>query len=205
MSSTINRVHLDTNIRFLHLVMMLSFLGAYLTGDSEKWHQWHMLFGYTLAIALVLRLMWQFLAPTLAVSQPFGLRKRRIMAKNLLQLAWKKGQDLSLSKVPLQLTSATLFQFSIVLIFMLLPMTVTLGYFTENTHSHSLKEIHELFANLFLLTVLIHLASLLLNSLLLKQFLAKKMLWTRENSLITWNVTVLMLSGFIAFWSWYLT
>ena len=32
----------DLMIRFLHVVMLLSFTGAYLTGDAEEWHQLHM-------------------------------------------------------------------------------------------------------------------------------------------------------------------
>lgn len=205
MTMTTNKEHLDTSIRFLHLVIMSSFLGAYLTGDSESWHQWHMMFGYTLAIALGLRLIWQFIAPTVRVSQPFGIRKRTIMAKNLLQLFRNKTQEFLFSKTRLQLSIAAIFQLSIVLLFIVLPTTVTLGYFTENTHSHTLKEIHELFANLFLAIVLVHLAALLFNSLLMRQFLAKKMLWSQGNSLMAWIVTLLMLAGFIGFWNWYLS
>ena len=36
----------DLMIRFLHIVIILSFTGAYLTGDAEEWHQVHMAFGY---------------------------------------------------------------------------------------------------------------------------------------------------------------
>ncbi|WP_228146582.1 hypothetical protein [Acinetobacter sp. ANC 3903] len=50
----------------------------------------------------------------------------------------------------------------------MLPLTVLAGFFTDSTHSHSLKEVHELFANLFLASVLLHLAALTLNSVLLK-------------------------------------
>ena len=31
----------DLLIRFLHIVIILSFTGAYLTGDAEEWHQVH--------------------------------------------------------------------------------------------------------------------------------------------------------------------
>lgn len=44
----------DLMIRFLHMVMLLSFTGAYLTGDVEEWHQLHMAFGYTLGISLAI-------------------------------------------------------------------------------------------------------------------------------------------------------
>lgn len=40
----------DLLIRFLHIIIILSFTGAYLTGDAEEWHQVHMAFGYTLPV-----------------------------------------------------------------------------------------------------------------------------------------------------------
>ncbi|WP_228202323.1 hypothetical protein [Acinetobacter baumannii] len=58
-----------------------------------------------------------------------------------------------------------------------MPLTVLAGFLTDYTHSHSLKEVHELFANLFLATVLLHLTALTLNSVLLKKWLAKRMFW----------------------------
>jgi len=78
----------DLLIRFLHIVIMLSFTGAYLTGDAEEWHQIHMAFGYTLGISLILRILWQFCAPRLAHTQPSGPSRRLQVIKPFVQRYW---------------------------------------------------------------------------------------------------------------------
>ena len=63
---------------------------------------------------------------------------------------------------------------------LLLPMTVILGYITETTGQHNIKEIHDLFANLFLGVVIVHLAAIVLNSLAIRQIIFQKMFWINE-------------------------
>lgn len=76
-------------IRFLHVVMLLSFTGAYLTGDAEEWHQLHMAFGYTLGISLALRIVWQVLS-MLNSTQPTGISKRLGMIQQFVKRDWKQ-------------------------------------------------------------------------------------------------------------------
>ncbi|WP_425915124.1 hypothetical protein [Acinetobacter sp. TSRC1-2] len=78
------------------------------------------------------------------------------------------------------------------------------GSLTDYTHSHSLKEVHELFANLFLVSVLLHLAALTLNSVPLKTWLAKRMFWSTEShSWFSLFALVISLGVFVTFWLWY--
>ena len=193
----------DLLIRFLHIVIILSFTGAYLTGDAEEWHHIHMAFGYTLGISLILRVVWQFFAPRLAHTQPSGLSRRLNVIKPFVKRYGTQPQQW-LSPAFLKAASSSLFQLSILGIFCLLPLTVLAGFFTDYTHSHSLKEVHELFANLFLASVLWHLAALTLNSVLLKKWLAKRMFWGEDtHSWFTLFASVLSLGMLVAFWLWY--
>ena len=193
----------DLLIRFLHIVIILSFTGAYLTGDAEEWHHIHMAFGYTLGISLILRVVWQFFAPRLAHTQPSGLSRRLNVIKPFVKRYGTQPQQW-LSPAFLKAASSSLFQLSILGIFCLLPLTVLAGFFTDYTHSHSLKEVHELFANLFLASVLLHLAALTLNSVLLKKWLAKRMFWGEDtHSWFTLFASVLSLGMLVAFWLWY--
>lgn len=82
----------DLMIRFLHVVMLLSFTGAYLTGDAEEWHQLHMAFGYTLGISLALRIVWQVLS-MLNSTQPTGISKRLGMIQQFVKRDWKQPQQ----------------------------------------------------------------------------------------------------------------
>ena len=193
----------DLLIRFLHIVIILSFTGAYLTGDAEEWHHIHMAFGYTLGISLILRIVWQFFAPRLAHPQPSGPSRRLNVIKPFVKRYGAQPQQW-LSPAFLKAASSSLFQLSILGIFCLLPLTVLVGFFTDYTHSHSLKEVHELFANLFLASVLLHLAALTLNSVLLKKWLAKRMFWGEvPHSWFTLFASVLSLGMLVAFWLWY--
>jgi cytochrome b len=53
----------DAPIRVFHALFALSFTGAYLTGDSERWRLMHLTLGYTLAGLLVFRLLWGIFGP----------------------------------------------------------------------------------------------------------------------------------------------
>ena len=44
--------------RMLHWLMALSFTGAYITADGERWRLVHVTLGYTLAGLLVARVLW---------------------------------------------------------------------------------------------------------------------------------------------------
>lgn len=48
----------DAPTRVFHWLMVLSFAGAYLTAESERWRLVHVSLGYTLAGLVVFRLVW---------------------------------------------------------------------------------------------------------------------------------------------------
>ena len=99
------------------------------------------------------------------------------------------------------MTGSSVFQLSILGLLLSLPLTVLLGYFTETLHSHTLKEIHEFFANLFLAFVILHVVTLILNSVMLKQWLAKRMFCVDESiTVMTFTYVVLILVSVAYFW-----
>lgn len=54
----------DATTRMLHWLMALTFTGAYLTADGERWRPVHVTLGYTtLAGLVVARLLWGLLGP----------------------------------------------------------------------------------------------------------------------------------------------
>lgn len=48
----------DAPVRVFHWLLVLSFAGAYLTSESERWRLVHVTLGYTLAGLLAFRLVW---------------------------------------------------------------------------------------------------------------------------------------------------
>ena len=53
----------DAATRMLHWLMALSFTGAYITADGERWRLVHVTLGYTLAGLLVARVLWGLFGP----------------------------------------------------------------------------------------------------------------------------------------------
>lgn len=196
--------HIDILIRILHIIIMLAFVGAYFTGDKEDLHQVHMMFGYILLISITIRVIWHFLSPRVSNTTPFGIKKRGSMALTTIKRAISHTSSRSIfSKNSIQLISITLFQTSIVLIFLVIPIVVVLGYGTEHFYSHSLRNLHSLFANLFLALVLLHLSTLILNSIFAKRFQGWSMFkMSLEDSKITQYMALFIL-GLIGAFSFY--
>lgn len=168
--------HIDILIRVLHIIIMVVFVGAYFTGDNEDLHQVHMMFGYILLMSITTRVIWHFLSPRVSNTAPFGIKKRSSMAFNAIKKSFSQVSAISIfSKNSIQSISIGLFQLSIVFIFLLIPVVVALGYGTEH-FTYSLRDLHSFFANLFLAFVLLHLLTLILNSILAKRFQGWSML-----------------------------
>ncbi len=208
MSGTITRTinpKIDLVVRYVHLLILFSFTGAYLTGGEAAWHQIHMAFGYTLAFCVAVRVLWQIIAMAGYIpTKPILLQQRFSLFKQLLPHNKLSG-GYKISKATVQAASMALFQLSIFLIFILLPVTVIFGYFTDLTANHDLKEIHEVCANLFLITVLVHLSTLSLNSVLTKKWLAKRIFLGGDAQPFLAICFVLVLSCVVlSFWMWYL-
>ena len=53
----------DATTRMQHWLMALSFTGAYLSAESERWRLLHVTLGYTLAGLLVFRVLWGLFGP----------------------------------------------------------------------------------------------------------------------------------------------
>ena len=50
-------------MRLFHTIMAISFLGAYITAESERFRLLHMSLGYTLFALVIFRILWGILGP----------------------------------------------------------------------------------------------------------------------------------------------
>ena len=48
----------DAPVRVFHWLMVLSFAGAYLTAENERWRLVHVTLGYTMAGLVAFRIVW---------------------------------------------------------------------------------------------------------------------------------------------------
>ena len=189
-------------MRVLHWLLALSFLGAYLTADGERWRLVHVTLGYTMAGLLVARVLWGLFGPRPA---RLSLLWRRLQgAPAWLKAAasgrmdWRQGQNL--------LLAATV----ALLLFVIAPLTLSgLGVYQEWGGGDALEELHEFFGNGLLVLVLAHVGAVLTLSLLRRRNLVAPMVTGRTSGpgpdLVKRPFTVvatLLLTAVLGFWAW---
>jgi cytochrome b len=60
--ATLARIRVwDAPVRVFHALLVFSFMGAYLTAESEHWRLVHITLGYTVGGLVAFRLLWGFL------------------------------------------------------------------------------------------------------------------------------------------------
>lgn len=171
-----SRLVTDAPTRMFHWLFALSFVGAYLTAESEHWRLLHVTLGYSFAGLLVFRLLYGLLGPRQAGlgllwrklgAAPAWLRSLRAGAA----INWRQGQNLAMALAV------------VLMLALVVPLTLS-GYATYNDWGDVLggdwvEEAHELFGNAFLAVVLAHLGLIALLSVLRRQNQALPMLTGR--------------------------
>lgn len=165
----------DAPTRMFHWLFALSFVGAYLTAESEHWRLLHLTLGYSFGGLLVFRLLYGLLGPR---QVGLGLLWRKLGAapawlRSLPSGAvnWRQGQHLAMALAV------------VLMLALVVPLTLS-GYATDQGWGDALggdwlEETHEFFANAFLFVVGAHLGLIALLSLLRRQNLALPMLTGR--------------------------
>ena len=172
----------DAPTRMFHWLFALSFAGAYLTAESERWRALHVTLGYAFAGLMVFRLVYGLLGPRHArlsvLARKLGALRHWLGSLHptqgwqaLRSVNWRQGQLLGMA-------------LSIALMLLLvLPLTLS-GHATYNDWgdavglawaTDALEESHEWLANALLAVVGAHLGLLALMSVLRRQNLALPM------------------------------
>jgi len=125
-------------MRVFHSLMALSFTGAYLTAEIERFRLLHVSLGYTLFGLVIFRLIWGFLGPR--QSRLTGTWRKLTAIQNLRQL-----MNASMAATALLTLSIALF------------ITASGYVFYSEMAGEWMGEIHEFFGNFMLALVLVHL------------------------------------------------
>ena len=159
---------IDVPTRMFHWLFAMSFVGAYLTAEGERWRALHVTLGYALAGLLAFRVLYGLFGPRHAslgalmrklASAPAWLRAlRRGLAQDTASgfvqgvhnLPWRQGQNLAMALAVLAM------------LVLAVPLTLS-GYASYQDWGGSfagdaLEELHEFFGNAFLAVVLVHIA-----------------------------------------------
>ena len=191
----------DAPVRVFHWLLVLSFAGAFITAESERWRLLHVTLGYTAAGLVAFRLLWGLVGTRHARFASF-VRGPRAVAGYLRGLLSRDGTH------PVGHNPAGGWA-----IVGLLAMTLAVGatgFATFNDLGGGwLEELHEGLANAMLALVAVHVLGVVAGSRLHGENLVRSMVTGRKNGLPSdgigsaWrSVAVLMLAAVLGFWSW---
>lgn len=192
---------IDAPTRAFHWLMALSFAGAYITADGERWRLVHVTLGYTVIGLLVFRVLWGLLGPrqvrlSVWAGKLSGV-KAFVQTLKAGRVNWQAGQNL-------------LQTLAIVALLALLVFTTASGYtLYEELTGEWMEDVHEVLGNAALAVIGLHLVMVLVGSLLRRQNLALTMLTGRTPGrgpdLVKQNrvpLAALLLACVLAGWVW---
>lgn len=198
----------DAPTRTLHWLLALSFSGAYLSAESERWHLLHITLGYT-ALGLVLaRLLWALLGPRRVRASVWWNKLRTLPAQ---LRAWRQGRGSLAGGFQALNAVLVLGLLASLLLTTLSGMGLELEWWRSAGEwlDEALEEGHELMGNLVLALALAHIGLVLGTSLLRGQNLAGPMLSGkspgRGPDLVQRNgglLAALILAAVLGFWAW---
>ncbi|NMM26529.1 MAG: cytochrome B [Glaciimonas sp.] len=158
----------DLPTRVFHWSLALSFLGAWLTSESEYWQLWHLSFGYSMALLIAFRLIWGVVGTRYARFSQFVGGPTAVLAyfRSWLQFrpAHYVGHNPAGALAILAIMALTL-------------LLVASGYASyAEIGGDWLSDVHSTLANLLMAIVVIHIVAVVLTSLAHKENLARAML-----------------------------
>lgn len=202
MDTTMNRVRVwDVPVRVFHWLLVLSFAGAWLSAESERWRLLHVTLGYTVAGLVAFRLVWGLVGtrPARFASFVRGPVAVRDYVRGLLT-----------GHAPHTTGHNPAGALAIVGLLALAALTTAMGWASYNELGGDLtEEGHEWAANAMLLLVGVHLAGVLVGSLAHRENLVRAMFTGHKRGLPAegaqraWTpLGALLLAVVLGFWAW---
>ena len=158
----------DLPTRVFHWCLVLCFIGAIATQESEKYRLFHVTFGYTMMGLVIFRLLWGIIGSKYSKFSSFffGFKKTREYVVGLLK-----------NKPVHYLGHNPLGSIAIYLILVIVLAISLTGYCIFNDiGSNWYSEAHEIFANLLIGVVIIHIFGVAISSYLHKENLVRAMI-----------------------------
>lgn len=162
----------DAPVRVFHWLLAACFAGAWLTAEREPWRLAHVTLGYTMAGLVAFRLFWGFLGPAHARFSDF-VRGPSAVMRYLRSLVSGRPEH-HIGHNPL----------GGVAVVMMLGLTVLValsGYANYQEWGGDVMEaLHEAMANLMLAVVFVHIAGVLIGSVVHRENLVRGMVDGRK-------------------------
>lgn len=191
----------DFPVRIFHWALVASFAGAWLTAESERWRDIHIACGYSLAGLIIFRLLWGFVGTRHARFSDFV--RGPVAVWNYLHSLLTRTPQAYAGHNPAG-------ALAILVLLALGLLTAASGWFLEaDLGGNWLEEAHELAASIMLAIVGVHVAGVLVSSMLHRENLVAGMITgrkpcRRDEGIASARplVAVLLLAALAGFWSW---
>jgi cytochrome b len=158
----------DLPTRLFHWLLVASFTGAFLTAESERYRDVHVVLGYTVLGLILFRLLWAFIGTRYARLSSFAFGPKAVVRylKSLL------------TRSPIHYVGHNpAGSWAIYSIVALALVTGITGYAVYNHDGgHWLEELHEGVANIMLALVIVHIMGVIVSSILHRENLAVAMI-----------------------------
>lgn len=189
----------DAPVRVFHWLLVLSFAGAYLTAESERWRLVHVSLGYTLGGLVAFRILWGLLGTRYARFGSFVRGPAAVMRYLRSLLGGQPEHHAGHNPAG---------AVAIVLLLLLSIVSVAAGWAVDNdVGGKLLEELHEGASNLMLGVVGVHVAGVVLASWLHRENLVRSMVTGKkdgrpdEGIRRSWRVlAVMILAAVLGFW-----
>jgi cytochrome b len=190
----------DAPTRVFHWALALSFVGAFVTADSERLRDVHVVLGYTVLGLIAFRLIWGVLGTRYARFTSFAFGPRAVVAYLKSLLALRPQHFLGHNPAG---------SFAIFALLVLGLFTGLTGYAQYNDLGGEwLQDLHEGLANAMLAVVFVHIAGVAVSSLLHRENLARAMFTGYKTGdpagairSARWLVAALLVASIAALWT----
>lgn len=158
----------DVPTRVFHWLLVVSFAGAFLTAESERYRDIHVVLGYTLLGLIAFRLLWGFVGSRYAQFRSFLFKPGEIIAYVTSLLKAKPAHYAGHNPA------------GSVAVYLLLALGIAAGVtgvaVFQDIGGDALEELHEIVSFAILTVVGMHLVGVLVSSLMHRENLVRSMI-----------------------------
>lgn len=157
----------DLPTRLFHWLFAASFAGAWLTAESERWRDVHILLGYSMLVLLAFRVVWGIGGPRYARFASFAFAPREAIAYLRASLRMQAPRYVGHNPAG---------SIAIYALLVLAAIVAASGMAALSDQGDALEDVHEAAAALMLALALAHIAGTLVASVLHRENLVSAML-----------------------------
>lgn len=194
----------DVPTRVFHWLLVISFAGAYITSESERYRDIHVVLGYTLLGLIAFRLVWGFVGTRYAQFRSFLFKPAETLSY-LASMIKAKPLDY-VGHNP----AGSLAVFALLALGIITGVTGVLVF--QDIGGDAMADMHELASNAMLAIVVLHVTGVLVSSVMHRENLLRAMITGyksyRENQGISRSYAwlgVIILAVVVAYWAGFLT